>query len=43
MEHLADIMTAIMIGILFLMGATIFIMVMIVTILEIIRQNKQER
>lgn len=43
MEHLADIMTAIMIGSLFLMGATIFIMVMIVTILEIIRQNKQER
>ena len=43
MEHLADIMTAIMIGSLFLMGATIFIMVMIVTILEIIRQNKQGR
>ena len=43
MEHLADIMTAIMIGSLFLMGATIFIMVMIIIILEIIRQNKQER
>ena len=43
MEHLADIMMAIMIGSLFLMAATIFIMVMIVTILEIIRQNKQGR
>ena len=43
MEHFADIMTAIMLSSLFLMGATIFIVVMIIIILEIIRQNKQER
>lgn len=41
MEHLADIMTAIMLGSLFLMGATIFIVVMIIIILEIIQHYKQ--